>query len=202
LRFGLRFVDKQVGCVSLRRNATVGGSMRNICAFDGKEFEAMRSDARYCSAACRAKASKARRREEGQSVGIAQATSEPEALEPADDSGELEERVANLEGDLELIEAQVLSRSSDKQLLELVRRELHAVVAPMAQRLQAVEKIGAQLRTAVETTTRAMSTPQATTDIERVDDIEEAVITLAHRVNELRADFEALGEGIASLGSG
>jgi hypothetical protein len=44
--------------------------MRNICAFDGKEFEATRADARYCSAACRAKASKARRRGEGAVVRV------------------------------------------------------------------------------------------------------------------------------------
>src|SRR5688500_9640090 len=103
--------------------------MRNICAFDDKPFEATRADARYCSAACRAKASKARRRE-GAATEVhvdapmegAARTEDRQPKQSGDDAriDEIERRLADLESDFDVAEACMLSMSSDKKLMETV----------------------------------------------------------------------------------
>jgi archaellum component FlaC len=183
--------------------------MRNICAFDDRPFEATRADARYCSAACRAKASKARRRE-GAATEVHVDTPMEEAADAADRqpdrSGddaridEIERRLADLESDFDVAEAYVLSVSSDKKLVETVRRELNVVLVPVVQRLQAVEKLGVQLRAAVEAVTQELGTLRALpTEAERADELEQAVITLAHRVTAMQSELNELIQGIASI---
>jgi chromosome segregation ATPase len=113
----------------------------------------------------------------------------------------LERRLADLEGDFDQAEARTLARPTDKQLMALVRRELNTAVTPLAGRLQAMERLGAQLRTAVDATTRELGALRAlpAEQTERVDDIEQAVITLAHRVTALGSDLDGLIQGIASI---
>jgi chromosome segregation ATPase len=186
--------------------------MHNICAFDGKPFEATRADARYCSAACRAKASKARRREEGAMAEAyvdvpveGAADIEDRQPKPSGDDAridKIERRLADLESDFDVAEARVLSVSSDKKLMESVRRELNVVLLPVVQRLQAVEKLGAKLRTTVEVATQELGLLRALpTEAERTDELEQAVITLAHRVTAMQSELDDLIQGIASIGT-
>lgn len=185
--------------------------MRNICAFDGKAFEASRADARYCSAACRAKASKARRRE-GAEMVVQPAAVPPESpmvkeslsapIEREDARIDaLEQRLADLEDDFDLAEVRENEKSVDKRLLEIVRRELNAVLVPVLQRLQAIEALGAWLRDAIDRTTRELAVQRVPPVEEsgRIDEIEQAVITLAHQFHALRSDLDTFTAGIAAI---
>ncbi|MEZ4241383.1 MAG: hypothetical protein R3F59_35560 [Myxococcota bacterium] len=202
------------------------------CAHDacGKTFEAKRADARFCSASCRAAASRVRR------AGIeprSGPTSEPDqARDPeraeasADDTrlAVLEERVMDLEGDVEAAEAERDGLRALRARLEaavaqattvvdeargLTESVARATVTPVQKELAKVRAEAvprtevAELRAVVERIERRLAAMEerletAPAPEDRLDDLEQAVIKLARRVGRLRDEFDVLVQAIAN----
>lgn len=192
-------------------------------------FEAQRKDARYCSASCRAAASRARR--EGEGTDSVPTTGPASAVAGQDPGSEarlraVEERVMDLQADVEAVEGQVDALADlRRRLVAAVERaegvvgevrELAVDVANVEERVAQVkdDAVGRAELVAVERAVgrverrlalveeRAAAPgregePPAEPDA-RVDEIEEAVITLLKEVRRLRDEFDQLVEAIAS----
>ncbi len=195
----------------------------------GEAFEAQRRDARYCSASCRAAASRARREGEGtDSVPTTGAVSAAGGQDPATEARlrTVEERVMDLQADVEAVEGQVDALADLRgRLVAAVERaegvvrevrELAVDVANVEERvaqvkddavgraeLVAVERVVGRVerRLALVEERAVPPGPEAEPPAEadaRVDEIEEAVITLLKEVRRLRDEFDQLLEAIVS----
>jgi chromosome segregation ATPase len=198
----------------------------------GQPFEAKRADAKYCSATCRAGASRARRAGVGTGSGPTtgtrpdSGTARPEVGPPdgAERLRVLEEKVMDLEGDVEAgeherdelhrlrvrmeravaviedlgTEARRQAETAAKAAVAPVQKELAAAQAGAVKRSDVAE-----LRAAVERVERRLAAWEerfeaAPAPEERVDEIEQAVIELAGRVEALREEFDYLVQGIGA----
>jgi hypothetical protein len=188
--------------------------MRKVCELEscGIAFEAKRDDARFHSAVCRAKASRERREAVGPDPGPSERDRDPDVpLDNDERLRELEERMADLQADLEAVErtddvVRELARRVAAQEAA-VRRAVQEAVAPIAREVAAL-KAGAVARAelvdlveAVEALGERLSNIEAAPVPEedlKLAEVERAVITLANRVRKLRAEFDTLVRGIAA----
>lgn len=187
--------------------------MRKVCELEscGIEFEAKREDARFHSAVCRAKASRERREAGGPDPGPSERDEDPDVPRDNDERlRELEERVADLQADVEAVER------TDEVVRELarrvaaqeaaVRRAVQEAIAPIVREVAAL-KAGAvaradvvDLRSTVEGLGERISNLEAAPvpgDDRKLAEVERAVITLANRLRKLRQEFDTLVSGIA-----
>ena len=124
----------------------------------------------------------------GEDIPAAQAP-EATSVESAarDDRVErLEQRIADLEDDVTLVESQNIALPTTEGLLEILRRELRASLGSMEHRLGEVERLGGRLQSALDAVKRELVARQARPVDERVDEIDRAVIALARRVDAFR----------------
>ena len=192
------------------------------CAHEacGKAFETKRSDARFCSAGCRAAASRARRAGVGPGSGPTCEGSHPDLGPPDADKRlrALEERVMDLESDVEAAESE---RDGLRQLrarveaavaratavVEEARRAAEAAaraaVAPMqkeqikAQGEAVKRRELAELRIAVERVERRLAGMEERIEIapvaeERLRDVEQEVATLTEGIGRLLEELDTL----------
>ncbi len=129
--------------------------MRSTCAVQdcGKPFEAKRSDARYCSAACRARASRARRR--GDPIDTAPEPASPTPTPPRPDTtpapsatpavpdppapdrlARIEERLLDLEADIDAAERERNVLLDLRHRLEGNLRRAEATVEEVEERVE------------------------------------------------------------------
>lgn len=129
--------------------------MRSTCALEscGQPFEAKRDDARYCSAACRAKASRARRGGVGPDSGP--------TTGPRPDSGTVAPEVGPPPGTDRLcaLEEKVMDLEADVEADEHERDELHRLRARMERAVAVVEDIAAEARRQAEAAAKAAVAP-------------------------------------------
>ncbi|MFH1468166.1 MAG: hypothetical protein ABIO70_27515 [Pseudomonadota bacterium] len=125
----------------------------------GRTFEAERADARYCSPSCRGRASRERRRQ-ASPAPPSLSQPEPQPSELNDDFTarvlSLEERLENLEADLDLAEARQSTLNSMTSRLEAFSRRLPG-------------------ESQVQEWSRAVVREEADAVHERIDDLERAV---------------------------
>lgn len=206
--------------------------MMRECAHEtcGTVFEAKRADARFCSGSCRAAASRARRAVVGPGSGPTpepDQAREPDREEAAIDDTRLralEERVMDLEGDVEAAEAERDGLRALRGRLEaavaqatsvvhdvrgLADSAARAAVAPVQKELAKVRAEAvprtevAELRAVVERVEHRLAAMEerietAPAPEDRLDEVEQAVIKLARRVGRLRDEFDLLVRAIAS----
>lgn len=196
--------------------------MMGTCAYPGcgRGFERKRSDARYCSDTCRAKASKdrARARREGAGRGARRGAASVGDAHPGE-AGGFAERLATMEQRLAAAEAGVARAEADRAGWEKVRDQFQAALArvgeggaapssdaiaaavraevgpklaKLAKRVEGVETEQAALRAEMAKLTAPKSAPE-----------DESLITLAKgigklntRVSTIERDLRAFGKGI------
>lgn len=184
------------------------------CAHEvcGQTFEAQRRDARYCSASCRAAASRARREGVGTESGpsMAAAPAEPRATAPVPSKApapvapapcaarqvsawpEEDPRLRALEVKLVDLEADVAELVPLVKDVAVIREsaaerddlyELERVIAGIDRRLVAVEE-------------RSVVPPRGKPD-QRLDELENAVVALLRQASHLREEFNVLVDALA-----
>ena len=206
--------------------------MMRECAHDpcGQTFEAKRADARFCSGSCRAAASRARRAVVGTRSVPTTAPDPVGRPEHPDEAATderlrvMEERLMDLEGDVEVAEAErdglrllqarlepALARAMAvvEEAQRAAEATAEAAVAPVREELARVQSEAvrpsdlAELRAAVARLERRLAAmesrdPAASAPERRLAEVEDAVITLARRVGRLREEFDVLVHAIAS----
>lgn len=195
--------------------------MKRTCAYPGcgGGFEAKRSDARYCSDTCRAKASKDRARARREGAGRRSSVA-PAALSSPGELSALAERLAAMEQRLAAAEAGVGRAEADRagwkkvrdqlqaaltrvgeragpvsaeSLAAAVRAEVGPQLAKLAKRLDAVDSAAATLRE--ELAKAAGGEPKATAkDLMMVG---KAVGKLTTRVSIIERDVRVYGQGVS-----
>ncbi|MFH1465093.1 MAG: hypothetical protein ABIO70_11975 [Pseudomonadota bacterium] len=197
----------------------------NVCELCGETFVAKRSDARFCSSACRSKSARARQTG-GVATPVARVVVEAkaEAPQPAID-GELEqwvmaleERIADAEGDqaearvladivlgyerrLVALEKKPAGGGADEATVrrwvrEAIRREVEGIERKVAEAKSGVEELG---RNVGELARRVKMLRRGGDEgiKERVDEIHDVLLQVIHRLN----DAEALqGRLVVSVG--
>lgn len=156
--------------------------MMGTCAYPGcgRGFERKRSDARYCSDTCRAKASKDRaraRREGADRRARGGATPAGEAV--PSDGGALGDRLAAMEARLAAAEAGVARAEADRAGWKKVRDQLQAALAR-------VGGSGAVSPEAIAAAVREEVSPQLTKLAKRFDAVEAAQSDLKNELTKLR----------------
>lgn len=192
--------------------------MWKICELEGcgMGFEAKRTDARFHSAICRARASRARRDPEP----VARPPTRPEVRVQVDDPHEhtdpyarireLELRVTELQADLDEVEgvrAELWALSKRVAAHdEAVQQAVRDAIAPLARQvaaLQADRVTRSEFLRAIEAVdqrpvARARGRPpEGASDGGKLAELEGAVITVVERLRGLREDFDALVAGLA-----
>lgn len=196
--------------------------MMGTCAYPGcgRGFERKRSDARYCSDTCRAKASKDRARARREGAGR-RASRERGAVAPGPgDAGTLAERMAAMEQRLAAAEVGVARAEADRAAWKKVRDQLQAAlgrvegggavsaekvaaavraeVAPhlatLGKRLDVVEAEQASVRGEMA----KLSTRAAAPDAEGLMTVGKAVGKLSTRVSAIERDLRAFSKGIVN----
>jgi chromosome segregation ATPase len=181
-------------------------TMRSTCALEtcGKPFEAKRSDARYCSASCRAKASRERQGSEGPDPGPSREVApraDPRPLvadAPPDQDRltRLEERVLDLEADVDASE-------HERDAMQRLRTRLETTVArTQAAAEQAQGSAEAATRAAVEPVQRELAAIKAASlkrgDLAElraaVEQVERRLAAMEERVEAAPAPEERLDE--------
>lgn len=170
--------------------------MRGTCAYPGcgRGFERKRSDARYCSDTCRAKASKdrARVRREG-AAPRAPRGSGAVAAGPGD-AGALAERLVAMEQRLVAAEAGVTRAEADRAGWKKVRDQLQAA-------LGRVEGGGAVSTEKIAVAVRAEVGPQLAKLGKRIDGFEAEQAALREELTKLRASVTpAKGDELMIVG--
>lgn len=171
----------------------------------GSPFESKREDARYCSAVCRAKASRERRRAEGTGPGPSREPSTPPPEIPVDRLDLLEERLADLEADADAAMAEhVAFRRLARRVEGLeaaIRHATREAVAPVTKALASTKDATvtrsefARVLKRVDQLERWIGELDATPlpgRNRKVVEMERALLTLARRMCELREEFDAL----------
>lgn len=178
--------------------------MMGTCAYPGcgRGFERKRSDARYCSDTCRAKASKDRARARREGTGR-RARAGAEAPNREADPGApsaLAERLAAMEQRLTAAEAGVARAEADRAGWKKVRDQLQAA-------LGRVEGGGAASAEKLAAAVRAEVGPQLAKLGKRMDAVEAAQATLREALSKLRgadppvkaADLMLVGKAVGKL---
>lgn len=175
--------------------------MKRTCAYPGcgGGFEAKRSDARYCSDTCRAKASKdralARREGAGRRTRVA-----PAALSSPAEPSALTERLAAMEQRMAAAEAGVARAEADRAGWKKVRDQLQAALAR-------VGGSGAVSPETIAAAVRAEVGPQLAKLGKRLDGVEAAQATLREDLSKLRGadppvkagDLMMVGKAVGKL---
>lgn len=204
--------------------------MTRICAHPtcGDAFEAKRTDARFCSDTCRAKASKARIREGRVDVAKVRAgrqplgsVASPVGVDTADGVAArlttMEQRLAAVETVLNRADATRTGRQGDpnhgqatireggsgvlsaEKVAAAIRAEVGTVLAKFAKRLNAVELAQIALRTEISKLTPPI--PGATEENQMT--LAKAVGKLSTRVSIIERDLRAFNQGVVeALGEG
>ncbi len=146
--------------------------MKRTCAYPGcgGGFEAKRSDARYCSDTCRAKASKDRARARREGAGRRSSVA-PAALSSLGELSALAERLATMEQRLAAAEAGVGRAEADRAVWREVRDQLRAALARAG-------GSGAMSHETIAAAVRAEVGPQLAKLGKRLDGVEAAQATL------------------------
>lgn len=178
--------------------------MMGTCAYPGcgRGFERKRSDARYCSDTCRAKASKdrARARREGAGRRTRGGAAAPAVLHGRHGEPELlAERLAAMEQRMAAAEAGVARAEADRTGWKKVRDQLQAALARGVGEPSSAEKIAAAVRAEVG--------PQFARLAKRLDGAEAAQASLREEFGKLRgsetppkaADLMMVGKAVGKL---
>lgn len=173
--------------------------MRRTCAYPGcgGGFEAKRSDARYCSDTCRAKASKDRARARREGAGRRTSVA-PVALSSPGDAGALAERLAAMEQRMAAAETGVARAEADRAGWKKVRDQLQAALARVG---------GAVSPETIAAAVRAEVGPQIAKLGKRLDGVEAAQATLREDLSKLRGadppvkagDLMMVGKAVGKL---
>ena len=175
--------------------------MKRTCAYPGcgGGFEAKRSDARYCSDTCRAKASKDRARARREGAGRRTSVA-PAALSRPGEPSALTDRLAAMEQRLAAAEAGVARAEADRAGWKKVRDQLQAALAR-------VGGSGAVSPETIATAVRAEVGPHLSKLRKRLDGVEAAQATLRENLSKLRgadppvkaADLLMVGKAVGKL---
>lgn len=195
--------------------------MTAICnlASCGRSFTPARSDARYCSGTCRAKASRLRRASVTPSPALRETFDPAPPAETWPTGADLTRRVVELEQALEHADVGDLPgwrEQTDRRLVQTrdavkaVRRDTARFVRAQVAAAQGGGTNDADLRQLDSRLSRLEGRlenlrappPAAPRNDKRVDELEQAVITLARRERTLRAEFDQLVNAIAGTHSG
>ena len=172
--------------------------MMGTCAYPGcgRGFERKRSDARYCSDTCRAKASKdrARARREGAGRRAGGGSVAPVAAVGPDEPSVLTERLAAMEQRLTAAEAGVTRAETDRAGWKKVRDQLQAA-------LGRVEGGSAVSTEKIAVAVRAEVGPQLAKLGKRIDGVEAEQAALREELTKLRASVTpAKGDELMIVG--
>lgn len=195
--------------------------MMGTCAYPGcgRGFERKRSDARYCSDTCRAKASKDRARARREGAGRRASRQRGAVVAPGPgDAGALAERLVAMEQRLAAAEAGVARAEADRAGWKKVRDQLQAAlgrvegggpvsaekvaaavraeVAPhlakLGKRLDAVEAEQAAVRGEMA----KLTAPRPAPDEDGLMTLAKGIGKLTTRVSTIERDLRALNKGI------
>lgn len=190
--------------------------MWKICELDGCGigFEAKRADARFHSAICRARASRARREPEPvprpptRSDVQVRVDDPHEHVDPYARIRELELRVIELQADLDQVEGvraelwELSKRVGAHD--EAVQKTVRDAIAPLARQLAALQAdrvTRSDFERAIDALdkrpaprVRAVEVPS---DGRKLAELEQAIITVHERLGGLREEFDALVRGLA-----
>lgn len=156
--------------------------MMGTCAYPGcgRGFERKRSDARYCSDTCRAKASKDRARARREGAGRHAPRERGVVVAGPGDAGALAERLAAMEQRLTAAEAGVARAEADRAGWKKVRDQLQAALGRVeGGSAVSTEKIAAAVRAEVG--------PQLAKLGKRIDGVEAEQAALREELTKLRA---------------
>lgn len=195
--------------------------MMGTCAYPacGRGFERKRSDARYCSDTCRAKASKDRARVRREGAGLRARRDGGEQAPASGQDRALAERLAEMEQRLAAAEAGVTRAEADRggwkkvrdqlqaalarvdgggsvsaeKIAAAVRAEVGPQLAKLGKRLDSVEAAQAALREDLAKP-RGSETPAKAAELMMVG---KAVGKLATRVAVIEQELRAFSEGVA-----
>lgn len=191
--------------------------MKGTCAYPGcgRGFERKRSDARYCSDTCRAKASKdrARLRREGAGRRARQEVAGPPL--PGDPSG-LTERLTGMEARLAAAESGVARAEADRAGWKKVRDQLQAALARVEGGAVSAEKIAVAVRAEVSLQLAGLGTRLAAIEAEQTalrEKLEKAtaagapakaadLLMVGKEVGKLNTRVAALEREVESFGEG
>ena len=156
--------------------------MMGTCAYPGcgGGFERKRSDARYCSDTCRAKASKDRARARREGAGRHAPRERGVVVAGPGDAGALAERLAAMEQRLTAAEAGVARAEADRAGRKKVRDQLQAA-------LGRVEGGSAVSTEKIAVAVRAEVGPQLAKLGKRIDGVEAEQAALREELTKLRA---------------
>ncbi len=176
--------------------------MMGTCAYPGcgGGFERKRSDARYCSDTCRAKASKDRARARREGAGRHAPRERGVVVAGPGDAGALAERLNAMEQRLTAAEAGVARAEADRAGWKKVRDQLQAA-------LGRVEGGGAVSAEKLAAAVRAEAGPQLAKLGKRMDAVEAAQASLREALSKLRgadppvkaADLMLVGKAVGKL---
>lgn len=160
--------------------------MKRTCAYPGcgGGFEAKRSDARYCSDTCRAKASKDRTRARREGAGRRTRREGGTAVAGPVEAGALAERLAGMEERLAAAEAGVTRAEADRAGWKKVRDQLQAALAR-------VEGGGGSSSEKIAAVVRAEVAQQLAKVVKRLDAVEAVQSTLREELTKLTASGPA-----------
>lgn len=193
--------------------------MMGTCAYPGcgRGFERKRSDARYCSDTCRAKASKDRARVRREGTGRRARREGGAVVAGPGEAGALAERLVAMEQRLTVAEAGVTRAEADRAGWKKVRDQLQAALgrveggavsaeeiaaavraevglqfAKFGKRLEAVEAEQAAVRGEIAKLSARASAP----DAEDLMTVGKAVGKLSTRVSAIERDLRAFSMGV------
>ena len=194
--------------------------MMGTCAYPGcgRGFERKRSDARYCSDTCRAKASKDRARARREGAGRSARREHGAPVAGPGDAGALAGRLVAMEQRLAAAEAGVTRAEADRagwkkvrdqlqaalgrvegggavsaeKIAAAVRAEIGPQLATLAKRLDAVEAEQAAVRGEMAKLSARASAP----DAEGLMTVGKAVGKLSTRVSAIERDLRAFSKGL------
>ena len=155
--------------------------MMGTCAYPGcgRGFERKRSDARYCSDTCRAKASKDRARARREGAGRRARREGGAVVAGHGNAGALAERLLAMEQRLTAAEAGVTRAEADRAGWKKVRDQLQAALGRVEGGAVSAEKIAAAVRAEVG--------PQLAKLGKRIDGVEAAQAALREDLTKLHA---------------
>ena len=169
--------------------------MMGTCAYPGcgRGFERKRSDARYCSDTCRARASKDRARARREGAGQRARRGGGAVAADAGEAGVLAERLAAMEQRLAAAEAGVARAEADRAGWKKVRDQLQAALGRVEGGAVSAEKIAAAVRAEVA--------PQLATLGKRLDAVEAEQAAVRGEMAKLSARASAPdADGLMTVG--
>lgn len=174
--------------------------MMGTCAYPGcgRDFERKRSDARYCSDTCRAKASKDRARVRREGAGQ-RARREVEGPPVAGDPSGLTERLTGMEARLAAAEAGVARAEADRAGWKKVRDQLQAALGRVEGGAVSAEKIAVAVRAEVSLQLAGLGTRLAAIEVEQTALREKLEKATAAGATAKAADLLMVGKEVGKL---